>query len=107
MAYDKATSETHSNFLLDVVVAHHKLSINQDIGREEQGNDARVCKLHSAVVWEECRHEAKQNHRPKCTEEIWHPIREVILGLAGKECETDEESSRKKDSLQDNTRFVE
>lgn len=90
-----------------MVVSQHKLRVHQDVRREYQSRDTRVCQLNGAVVWEERCHESKQDQRPEAAKEVWHPRREIVLGLAREECQGDEDPGSQQNGLEDDARFVE
>lgn len=52
------------NLLLDVIMAHNELCINQDVPTEDQRSDRAIDHLSSAVVLEECSYEAEEDKYP-------------------------------------------
>jgi hypothetical protein len=80
------------NLLLDVVVAHDHLRVDQDVPREDERADDTVSQLDLAAVREERRHEAEQDHYPERAEQVRHPACEVILGLAREQGKRDKDA---------------
>lgn len=103
----KVQADRSSNFLFDVVVAHDQLSVNQDISAEDQRRNDSVSELNHGVLGEESCHETEDDEHPETTEEVWHPAGEVILALAGKQRESDEDGGGEDESLQDDPALVE
>lgn len=87
------------NLLLDVVVAHDQLRVHQDVAGEDQRRNNSIAELHGRRFGEEGRHEPKQDQHPQCTEEVWHPAREVVLGLARKQAQRHEDAQCEYDRL--------
>lgn len=81
-----------SNLLLDMVVAHDELRVDEDVGAEDESGSATVDKLGSRVIREEHGHETEENKSPESAEEVGHPRCKVILGLAGEQGEEDEDA---------------
>ena len=90
------------DLLLDVVVAHDQLRVHQDVAGEDQGGDHSVAELHGRRLGEEGRHEAEQNQHPQRSEEVRHPARKVVLGLARKQAQRHEDAQCEYDRLQHN-----
>lgn len=95
------------DFLLDVVLAHDELSVDEDIGAEDEGRDAAVDKFGGGAVREEGGHEAKEDEAPEGTEKVGHPRGEVIAGLAGESGEEDEDAGGEDDGVEDQAGGVE
>lgn len=95
------------NLLLNMVVAHHKLRIDQDVSAENQGSDGAVDQFYGTTVREESRHEAEDDENPEAAEEIRHPRRKVVLGLACEDCQGDKDSRGDDERFQNNLRLVE
>jgi hypothetical protein len=96
-----------SNLLLDMVMTHDELSVHEDVTREDESGNGPVDKLHCAVHWEKSSHEAENNEQPQSTEQVWHPVGEVIFRLAGKKRESDEDAECDDEGLDDDARIVE
>jgi hypothetical protein len=95
-----------SDLFLDVVVTDHKLCVDENVSREDQSSHDAVSKLHAARLGEESGHETEEDEHPERTEQVRHPAGEVVLGLAGKECEGDEDAEREDERLQNDSRLV-
>lgn len=95
------------NLLLNVVVAHNKLSIYQDVAREDQRTQHTVDQLGGAAEWHEHGHETEKDHEPQRAEEVGHPAGKVILGLAREQRKRDEDTQGQDECLHDNPRLVE
>ena len=93
--------------LLGVVVAHDQLGIDEDVAREDESCDNTITKLNLAVVWEESSHKAEQDHNPDGAEQVWGPVREVVLALAGNQAQGDEDAKREHKRGYDDAGFVE
>lgn len=93
------------NLLLNVVVAHDQLSIDQDVSTEDERSNDAIPKLDLRAVWEEHGHESKQYEHPQGAKQIWYPAREVIFALAGKQTECNKDSKCKDDGLEDDLLF--
>lgn len=89
------------------MMAHDELSINQDVCAEDEGSRASVDELAGGAVGEEGGHEAKDDEAPERAEEVRHPRGEVILGLAGKGRQEDEDAGRQDDGVEDDGGLVE
>lgn len=96
-----------SNFLFNVIMAHNELSIHQDISTEDERRHGPVDKLGSAIVGKESCHESKKDEYPQASEQVGHPIREVVFRLASEQSQSDEDASRQYESQKDNLRVVE
>lgn len=89
-----------------MVVAHDQLGVDQDVSRENQSRDDAIAKIDFAIVWEESGHEAEQNQDPDATEQVWGPVRKVILALAGEQTQSNEDAHCEDERGQDDSRFV-
>lgn len=95
------------DLLFNVIVAHYELSVDEDISREDEGGNSAVNQLHCAVLREEDSHETEDDEQPKSAEEIWHPVSEVILCLAGEDSQRDKDGKGDNEGLQHDSRVVE
>lgn len=95
------------NLLLNVVMAHDELRINEDISTENQRSNTAINELHAAIVREESSHEPEDYEQPQPAKEVWHPVREIVFGLACKQGQSDEDSERDDEGLHDDARLVE
>jgi len=95
------------NLLLDLVVSHDHLGVDQNVSTEDESTDDSVSQLKSAGVGEEGGHEAEDDHDPQSEEEVWLPAREIVLGLAREEGEGDEDSKCEDEGLEHDLAFVE
>ena len=86
-------ADSSRNLLLDVMLAQDHLGVDENIATEEKSTDAAIDELDGGAVREEHGHEAEEEDTPESTEEVGHPRGEVVLGLAGKEGEEDENAS--------------
>lgn len=85
---------------------HNKLRIDEDIPREDQRPKHTVDNLNGAVERDEHSHEPEQDHEPQRAEQVRHPVREIVLGLAGEERQRDEDPQRQRQRLDDHPRVV-
>ena len=81
-----------SNLLLDMVVAHDELSVDQDVAREYQSRNDAVPKLDLAVVREESSHESEQDKNPDSAKKVWSPVCEIVLALAREQTQSNEDA---------------
>lgn len=95
------------NLLLNVVMAHDELRINEDISTENERRNTAINELHAAIVREESSHEPEDDEQPQPAEEVWHPVREIVFGLACKQSQGDEDSERDDEGLHNDARVVE
>lgn len=56
---------------------------------------------------EERSHETEDDEHPQRAEEVWHPAREVVLALAGEQCERNEDAECEDERLDDYPAVVE
>jgi hypothetical protein len=89
------------DLLLDVVLAQHELRVNQDVAAEDERGNAAVDELARLAGWEEHVHEAEKHQAPERAEEVGHPAGEVVLGLAGKGGQEDEDATGEEDGVED------
>lgn len=61
------------NLLLNVVVAHNHLRIDEDVAAEDEGCESAVDELAGGAVGEEHGHEAEDDEAPEGSEEVGHP----------------------------------
>ena len=99
--------DSRSNLLLNMIVAHNELGVHQNISTENERCHRSVDKLRSAVVGKEGCHKPKKDEYPQTSEQVGHPIRKVILCLAGKQGQSNKDASRQHESQKDNLRVVE
>ena len=99
--------DSRSNFLFNVIMAHNELGIHQDISTEDERCHGSVDKLGSAVVGKEGCHKSKQDEYPQASEQVGHPIREVVFCLASEQSQSNEDASREYECQKDNLRVVE
>ncbi|KAI7977022.1 hypothetical protein EIK77_002532 [Talaromyces pinophilus] len=85
-------------------MAHNELRINEDISTENQRSNTAINELHAAIVREESSHESEDDEQPQRAEEVWHPVREIVFGLACKQSQSDEDSERDDEGLHDDAR---
>ena len=90
-----------------MIMPHHKLRIHKNIAGEYQRSHNAVAQLDLGVVREEGSHEAKQDQHPQAAEEIRHPTREVVLGLAGKQRQSQEDAHGEYEGLEHDLALVE
>lgn len=95
------------DLLLDVVLAHDELGVDEDVGAEEEGGDAAIDELGGGAVGEEHGHEAEEDEGPEGAEEIGRPRGEVVLCLAREGREEDEDSRGEDDGVEDDGSLVE
>lgn len=100
-------TDGRSDLLFNMVVAQHELSIDQDIGAEDECADPAVNQLAGAGLRKEHVHEAEEDEGPEGAEEVRHPGSEVVFGLAGKERQEDEYTCRQDHGVEDYVRLVE
>lgn len=90
------------NLLLDMVVSHDELCVDQDVATEDECTNNAVSQLNGAGVREEGCHEAEDDDNPEGTGKIGDPAGKVVLGLAGEEGECDKDTKREDQSLKHN-----
>jgi hypothetical protein len=95
------------DLLLHVVMSHDQLGIDEDIAAEDKGGDDAVDEFDCLAAREERGHEAKDDKNPQRAEKIRHPARKVVLGLASKQRQGDEDAQRQNQCLNHNARLVE
>lgn len=95
------------DLLLDVVLAHNELGVDEDVAGEDQGGEAAVDELAGAAVGEEGGHEAEEDEAPEGAEQVRHPGGEVVFGLAGEEGEEDEDAAGQDHGVEDDLGLVE
>lgn len=95
------------NLLLDVVVAHDELGVDEDVAGEDERRDAAVHELQRAARGEEGGHEPEDDEEPQRAEQVGDPVREVVLGLAREQRQRDEDAQRDDQRLHDDPRVVE
>jgi hypothetical protein len=95
------------DLLLDMIVAHDQLGIDEDISGEDEGGDGAVDELDLAIHGEEGGHKPKQDQEPQRPHQVRHPAGEVVFGLARKQGQRDEQAQRQHQRLHDNPRLVE
>ena len=103
----KIKADSGSNLLLDMVMAHNKLGIDQDITAEDEGGSTSVDELGGRVVGEESSHESEDDKSPERAEEIRHPRGKVVLGLTSEGSEEDEDSGSQNNGVKNDGSLVE
>lgn len=88
-------------------MSRNKLRINKDIPTKDQGRRTAINQLNGLSTWEKRSHEAKNDQHPQRTEQIWDPARKIIFRLAREQRQSNEDSQRDDQSLQDNPTLVE
>lgn len=96
-----------SDLLLNMVMTHNQLRINENIRGENQRAQHTINKLERAVKRKEDSYQTEEDHEPQRTEQVRHPIREVVFGLAGEESQGDEDAQREDQGLHDDPCVVE
>ena len=99
--------DSRSNLLLNMIVAHDKLGVHQDVSTEDERCHGSVDKLGSAVVWKEGCDKSKKDQYPETSEQVRHPTGEVVLCLASEQSQSNENASRQHESQKDDPRVVE
>lgn len=99
--------DRRGNLLLDMMVPHDHLRIDEDITGENQRRNPAVDQLAGAAHGEEQPDEAEQEQHPQRAKQIRHPAGKVILGLARKQGQKDEDAEGEDQRLQDDARAVE
>lgn len=94
------------NLLLDVVLTHNHLRIDENVGAKDEGRETAVDELAGRAVGEEHGHEAKEDETPQGAKEVGHPRGEVVLCLAGKERQEDKDTAGQDDGVEDYGRLV-
>lgn len=100
-------ADSSGDLLFWVVVGHDHLSVHQDITREDQSGYHTVHQFHRLAPGEEGSHETEDYEDPESTEKVWLPCGEVVLGLASKQCEEDEDAEGNDEGLDNDARLVE
>ena len=62
--YVQVKGDSCSNLLLNMIVAHDELGVDQDIAAEDEGCHGSIDELRSAVIGEECSHESEKDEYP-------------------------------------------
>lgn len=88
-------------------MAHNQLRINEDISREDERSNTAINELDAAIVGEESSHEPEDYEQPQSAEQVGHPVREIIFGLACEEGQGHEDAERDDEGLNDDARVVE
>ena len=94
------------DLLLHVIVPHDKLRIHKNVAAEDERRQPAIYHLPLATVREKCADEAKQDQDPQRPKQVWHPIREVILGLAGEQCQGEKDARGQNKREEYNPRIV-
>lgn len=100
-------ADSSGNLLLNMVVTHDHLGINQDIRTEQQSRNTTIDELTSGAVREEHGHEAEENQTPKGAEKVGHPGSEIVLGLAGESRKEDKNAGCEEDGVEHDGGLVE
>lgn len=95
------------NLLLDMVVAHDHLRVDEDVAAKDESCKATVDELAGGAVRQEHGHESEDDEAPQSSEQVGHPRCKVILGLAGKDCEEDEDACGEDGGVEDDGGLVE
>jgi hypothetical protein len=90
-----------------MVVAHDELRVHKNVSRKHQRRDAAVDEFERAVHREESGHEPENDQQPQRAEQVWHPVRKIIFGLACEERQGDEDPQRDDECLHDDPGIVE
>lgn len=90
-----------------MVMAHHQLRVDQNVPTEDHSTANTIDELDRAVIREENVNESGEDEDPQCTEEVRHPGRKVVFGLAGEESEGKENAECKHKCLEHNLRIIE
>ncbi len=69
----KVEADGSSDLLLDMVMTHDQLGVNEDVATEDKSSDTTVNTISRAIGGQERSHEYEKNESPKCAEEIGHP----------------------------------
>ena len=80
-------------------MSRNQLCIDQNIATEDQSRSTSVDQLDRLATREECRRKTKDDQNPQSAKQIWHPAREIILRLAGEQCQGNEDAQRDDQSL--------
>lgn len=86
---------------------HTYLSVDQDVAAEDQGSYDAVAELDARRLREEGRHEAEQDKDPERAEQVGHPRREVVLGLASEERQGDKDAESEDERFDHDPAIVE
>ena len=95
------------DLLFDVIVSDDQLRVHKDVATEDERRNDSIAQLDLAAVREKHGHETKEDKHPQCSEEVRHPAREIVLRLAGEECEGDENAKREQQCFEDDLGVVE
>lgn len=90
------------NLLLNMVVSHDELCVDQNVTTEDECTNNAVSQLNGAGVREEGCHEAEDDDNPKSSSKIRDPAGKVVLGLAGEKSECDKNTEREDERLKYN-----
>lgn len=61
------------NLLLNMVVAHNHLSVDEDVAAEDEGSEASIDELAGRAIRKEHGHESEEDEAPQSAEEVGHP----------------------------------
>lgn len=103
----KVQTNRGGDLLLDVVLAHNELGVDEDVAAEDQSTEQAPDELGGAAVGEEHGHEPEQDQAPKGAEEVGHPRGKVVLGLAGEGREKDEDAGRQDGGVENDGGLIE
>lgn len=88
-------------------MSRDQLGVDQNIPTEDQRRSTSINQINCLATREERSHETKDDQHPQRAEQVWHPAREVILRLARKQRQRNEDSQCDDQSLKHNPAFVE
>ena len=66
-------ADRRRDLLLNMIVSHDKLRVNQDVAAEDERSDNTVAELEAGRLREEPGHEAEEDEDPEGAEEVGHP----------------------------------
>lgn len=90
-----------------MVLAEDELGVDEDITGEDEGREAAVDQLARTGARQEHHHEAEEHEPPERAEQVRHPRREVVLGLAREEGQENEDAAGEDGCVQHDLCLVE
>ena len=99
MLSNKSVQETRPRLAHRVNV--HQLRVHQDVAAEDQRPEPTVDELARAAVRKEGGDQAEEDEDPEPAEQLRHPGREVVLGLAREQRQGEEDAEREHGGQQD------
>lgn len=88
-------------------MSHDQLGIDENVAAEDESGNDTVDEFDSLPAGKERSHEAKDDKNPQRAKKIRDPAGKVVLGLASKQRQRDEDAKRKNQCLNHDLVLVE